>query len=196
MSIKARTIEMPPLSIAIQVFKDGKIIYDMPIRPSHSWMRNAYICWINNLGNKTSADATFGEGYWTGKNIGAGLGIPASFEWDGGLAAEASGIVVGTGTDAEDPLNYILTTRIAHGNSAGQLYYTASETLVQSWVTGVVTMSRSRYFNNNSGGSITVNEVGVYSTYLVCRDKLGTGVVVPDTGQLKITYSASCDVSP
>jgi len=57
-----------------------------------------------------------------------------------------------------------------------------------------------RYFNNNSGGDIDVNEVGlvmnqpqggstVYGKRLQARDKLASTVTVPNTGQLKVTYT-------
>ena len=58
----------------------------------------------------------------------------------------------------------------------------------------------ARYFNNNSGGDVSVNEVAlslrgykpgstVPYNYMTARDKLITTVVVPDTGQLKVTYT-------
>ena len=55
-----------------------------------------------------------------------------------------------------------------------------------------------RYFNNNSGGDIAVNEValvnsmqqpGAWPRFVMSRDKLDTTVTVPDTGQLKVTYT-------
>ena len=55
-----------------------------------------------------------------------------------------------------------------------------------------------RYFNNNSGGSIGVNEIGLasysdnpvaYDYVLMARDVLGATVTVADTGQLKVTYT-------
>lgn len=194
--MKIKGIDAPILRIAIQVCLNGKIIYDMPMRLSHSWNRNAYILWIRHLGNTTSADGTFGEGYWTGKAVNTSLAIPTSFNWDGTLGSAATGIVVGTGTTAEDPTHYALATAVAHGNGAGQLYYNAGEAIDQSFAGGTVTMSRSRYFNNNSGASIVINEVGVYASYMVCRDKLSASVTVPDTGQLKVTYEVSFDCSP
>lgn len=56
-----------------------------------------------------------------------------------------------------------------------------------------------RYFTNNSGGSITVNEVGIYSVgtdswnthsswaFLIARDPTG-GIAVADTEILRVTY--------
>jgi len=56
-----------------------------------------------------------------------------------------------------------------------------------------------RYFNNNSGGDVNVNEVALVD-YVGCRgsaidkvfmsrDKLASTVTVPNTGQLKVTYT-------
>jgi len=56
-----------------------------------------------------------------------------------------------------------------------------------------------RYFNNNSGGDVNVNEVAlvlnqpqggaVYGKWMQSRDKLASTVTVPNTGQLKVTYT-------
>jgi hypothetical protein len=55
-----------------------------------------------------------------------------------------------------------------------------------------------RYFNNNSGGNVDINEASIYAAIYVndpgnyvavCRDKLASTVTVHDTGQLKVTYT-------
>ncbi|GAH72404.1 unnamed protein product, partial [marine sediment metagenome] len=54
-----------------------------------------------------------------------------------------------------------------------------------------------RYFNNNSGGNVDVNEVALVTNgyfggahiWMQSRDKLGATVTVPSTGQLKVTYT-------
>jgi hypothetical protein len=58
----------------------------------------------------------------------------------------------------------------------------------------------ARYFNNNSGADVSVNEVAlalrgyqpgssVPYNYMTARDKLIATVTVPNTGQLKVTYT-------
>jgi len=103
------------------------------------------------------------------------------------------GPVVGTGTGAFSWDNYALTTLIAHGTGAGQLSYGATT------FNAPATSGNDRYyevirtFQNNSGGDITVNEIGLYATngtYYWCfaRDVLGTGVTVPNGQTLTVTY--------
>lgn len=199
-----KSIPVPKAEYAIQVTLNGKIIEDRSLQPSHSWVRNIWINWFYTLGHKgiTGDTTPYNEGYYTGWDIGNTTNTVQYSQLGGATLGEATELVVGTGTDAESVLGYKLATIIAHGTDTGELYYQASESMVQSWVGGVVSCSRSRFYNNNSGGSITVNEVGIYSNmavgtqWMLCRDKLSSGVVVPDTGQLKLTYVMTADVSP
>jgi hypothetical protein len=69
--------------------------------------------------------------------------------------------------------------------------------------TRVFKVEMLRYLNNNSGADIGVNEVALVpkvsasvdsggyapSPTLVARDKLPSTVTVPNTGQLKVTYT-------
>lgn len=105
------------------------------------------------------------------------------------------GIRVGTGTNAVTISDYALQTAIAHGNAAGQLYHEA--------VTfGIPTTSgKTRYFEfwrsfaNNSGGDITVNEIGLYIYptsqsyyYMYLRDVLSSGVTLNNGQALTVKY--------
>ena len=106
------------------------------------------------------------------------------------------GIVVGTGALAEDFERYALASQIANGNGSGQLAYAASEAPVVSTIDTTKRTQWVRYFNNNSGAAITVNEVGLIiyffyqgGNYLTDRSLIAGGVEVPNTGQLKVTYT-------
>lgn len=82
----------------------------------------------------------------------------------GAVGTASQGIVVGTGTGAESFEGYVLGTPIAHGNSATQLSYTAQDATVGSFNDGTNVWSAImvRVFNNNSGGTIAVSEIGLY----------------------------------
>ena len=114
------------------------------------------------------------------------------------------GIVVGTGTneeafDYDTPQGYQLQSRIDNGNGAGQLAYQASSSPAVSTIGTTKRAVHERILNNNSGGDITVNEVAWYAracvggdryrVWMPCRDRLAAGVTVPDTGQLRVTYT-------
>ncbi len=105
------------------------------------------------------------------------------------------GIVAGTGINTVTMTDYALQTLIAHGTGAGQLSYGAVS------FGNPTTSGKTRYFEfqraltNSSGGSITVNEIGVYIYptsqayyYMYLRDVLGSGVQVDNGKVLTIKY--------
>lgn len=109
------------------------------------------------------------------------------------------GAVVGTGDTAEDVDDYALAAQIAHGNGAGQLEHLA--TIADPVVSAdpIATFHHRRSFNNNSGGAITVKEIGVYVQtneslpnvryFCIIRDVLDTPDTIPDTGAYQVDYT-------
>lgn len=110
------------------------------------------------------------------------------------------GLVVGTGTNAVALSDYGLQTIIADGTSAGQLQYG------QGSYTNPITTGSTRQFTlimtltNNSGGSITVNETGIYvktaSNFKFCveRSLESPGVAIADTATGTLTYTIGVTV--
>jgi hypothetical protein len=180
---------------------------------SHSWVRNAYNQLFCQLAAKDPSDVTFGPGKLSGKQTnGTVRGVPYPFGYgennsvDGttcGLRAPAAidtkGIMVGSGTNAETFEDFALQTQIANGTGAGQLSYIASEPHLVTYDAGTKVLGDTliRYFNNNSGGNVNVNEVGIVAyltgqfsqNYMMSRDKLAATITVPNTGQLRVTYT-------
>jgi len=209
-------IPIPEAFWKLEVFdKDGKLIHKHEQR-SDSWTRNAYNFLFSNIASKNGSDSTFEAGKLSMKDTGGTvryfarpIGLKYDVNYDAtdainGILTPAGqdtkGIVVGSGTNAESFEHYALQTKIANGTGAGQLSYVASELHSISYNAGtkVLTDTQIRYFNNNSGGSVDVNEVGIdcglyaggaAQNCLICRDKLATTVTVPNTGQLKVTYT-------
>lgn len=117
------------------------------------------------------------------------------------------GIVIGSSDTAESFDHYNLQNKIADGGGAGQVNYVTVEAPVKTWDGSGrdFSVTWQRFFNNNSGGDINVKEVALvpglyafyYSSYdygrkiMVCRDVLDSTVVLPNTGQLKVTYIIS-----
>ncbi len=200
--------------------KNGKVIQRHRQR-SHSWTRNAYNHLFCQLAGKDLDDDTFGAGKLSLKQQAGAIrhdDMPsllvyggegsvdglATASFSGGYRAPADndevGILVGSGVAAESFEDYILQTKIASGSGAGQLAHIQSEAHSITYEAGTKTLKNQlvRYFNNNSGGSVDVNELGLVcclqrpvipDEYLLSRDKLGATVSVPDTGQLKVTYT-------
>jgi hypothetical protein len=108
------------------------------------------------------------------------------------------GIVVGTGTTAFHLDDFVLETKIAHGNTASCLYYQAQVAPVTAWTGNPdydLNILHTRIFNNNSGGEIIVKEVGLiyadgaYIASLLSRDVLAAPVTVANTAQLTVSVS-------
>lgn len=204
--------------IKLEAFdQQGKLLQQYNTR-SHSWTRNAYNFMFCNMAGKNAADPTFEAGKLSCKKTNAAIASSATkgFTGDGGsnydlaqtaigLLATAGtvtiGIVVGSNAAAESFEDYALGTLIVNGSGAGQLAYAQSEATVVSYVAGTKTLSATivRYMNNNSGGDVTVNEVAIYKgdyissglQYCPSRDALAAPVVIPNYGQLKVTYVVS-----
>lgn len=114
-----------------------------------------------------------------------------------GATATTYGILVGTGTTAVDRDDYALDTLIAHGVGAGQLYYQACTVTGPTAITGGYREAIARQVDNSSGGSITVEEVGlaIQFTYtptatsyaLILRDLTGS-VAIADAASKLFTY--------
>jgi hypothetical protein len=207
-------IPIPEAFWALEVFdKEGKLLQRHKQR-SHSWLRNAYNHLASELLAKDANDATFGAGKLSIKKEDASVKFganPITLGWGssmdapplgylGGAGQNTVGIIVGTGVTAESFEDYMLAVKIANGVGAGQLSYIASDPHVVTYNAGTKVLQDQlvRYFNNNSGGDITVNEAGLICNgyvkgeghqWLQCRDKLAAGVTVPNTGQLRVTYT-------
>lgn len=210
----------------LQITQNGKMVTHRKQR-SHSWTRNAYNLIFCQLGSSNPTDATFGSGLlsyrktngditrytgsygaWvtyidyydpeTRENESAGRGSRAAAN-DAG-----HGLVVGSSNAAEDFDHYNLQSPISNGLGAGQLSMIAQEVPVLSYDAGTKTITDTlvRFMNNNSGGDITVGEVGYIckmqtgtaysmSLFLFSRDVLDPVVLIPDAGQIRIQYQVS-----
>ena len=135
------------------------------------------------------------------------LTISAEISYDV-VESEKIGIVVGTGVNAVAPTDYALQTRVVHGRAGGQLEYSGCGLLNFLIAGAVVSFDLVRYFANNSGGPITINECGIYSvgtgttvqgsqyawSFCSARDLVAPGVAVAHTELLRVTYTISTTV--
>jgi len=201
MRYKLKTdFEMPKLHIRMTVEKDGQIISDR-YEEGHSWTTNAYHFYQSFMldalvDSNLYARDTSGVIYVA--NQFARWGTAAAYGFYNNANNLSFGIVIGTGTAAFHLEDYKLETDIQHGNTTDCLYY-------QAQIAPVVTYSgdpdytqnilHKRVFNNNSGASITVNEVGItYREFgnhyiLLSRDVLGVPTEVVNGAQLTTTIS-------
>ena len=196
---------------------------------SHSFVRNAYNHLLSQLAAKNGdGGAVFGGGFINIKDTAGTVqtgGLPILTGHDSNSSstqsldfassfsqgilttagADFKGIVVGSGANPESFEGFALQSQILNGTTAGKLSYIQSEPVAVSYNAGTLTLTvtDSRFFNNNSGGNVDVNEVAIYLigkagssgqsnvAWMAARDKLAATVTVPNTGQLKVTYTIS-----
>lgn len=172
---------------------DGAVKFDSGYEPSHSFL----LQFLSLLG-----------GYWGGFNASTDVTNTSRACTNGGYMANTSywfnfnatehtqthGIVVGinTGVTAESNTNYKLDTIINHGVTSGTLHYGGQQFVIPQVVGSNVDMILSRDFYNQSGGSITVKEVGMYVlagySFCIVRDVVSdTPVANADT--LTVQYT-------
>jgi len=117
---------------------------------------------------------------------------------DAPSANDNFGVLVGTSDTAWAWTQYGLSGKISHGTGAGQLSYgeTTVDSADDSGAPAKVYMQRS--FDNNSGGDITVREIGWFlkakdeslaaEYFMLARDVI-TATTVPNGGRLTVTYN-------
>ena len=106
------------------------------------------------------------------------------------------GIQVGTGATAPTVTDTKMETKITHGVGAGQMQYSAVTFGAPSSDGSISHFTVTRDFSNNSGGSITVREIGLVGTiqtdagsttyHLMIRDAVN--IAVPDGETLTVNY--------
>jgi hypothetical protein len=210
----------------LQVTRNGNILSHRKQR-SHSWTRNAYNLIFCQLGSSNPTDATFGSGLLSYKQTGGSItkytgsygawvtyidyyNVETRENESAGRGSRAAandaghGIVVGTNGAVESFEHYNLQTPIANGLGSGQLSMIAQEAPVLSHDAGTKTLTDTlvRFMNNNSGGDITVREVGYIvkmqtgtaysmSNFLFSRDVLTPEILIPNAGQIRLQYTIS-----
>lgn len=207
-------IPIPGMLLRRQIFgPDGHETFDSGMNRSDTVVRSYYnLLFCQGAAKNPSDTASFGTGFLSIKDT-AGtirgdtddmIGHPHASDHDivGGFGFLASagvitnGIVAGTSSLAEDFESFGLTAIIANGAGGGQFDYAASglHAITNSTLTLKDTVIRD--MNNNSAGSITVEEVGIYTTLqiggsihrmMMTRDLTG-GDVVASAAQYRVTY--------
>jgi len=195
-------IPVPLAHLGVEVKdKDGNITESYQDR-SHSWNRNFYnhlycfACYMHS----TDTD-TFGAGHLNAKTYSGSvyniMRTAPEMKLIADIGIDTYGIQIGTGDTSEDYEGCTLVSKIGHGTGSGEMSYQASPTGIPTYTPGTKTWDTvfERIFNNNSGGSIIVAEVGlmalIASNVLLSRDILSSAVTVAEAGQLKITYTIS-----
>ncbi len=192
----------------------------------HTWTRNAYTLWVSQFVDGDSlGSSTFAAGHLTMKRTDGSVetlttpgDIGGAGVNDSGYRASSgtaiAGIQAGKGDGAGAAAaysfeNFVLEDLIEEGTTSGnQMNYAAMDDYTIAGLTYssfVWTMVIQRFMNNNSGGSITVEEVALVANmvtpangrYLMARDVLGGDAkLVADMGQFDCTYTITSPTLP
>lgn len=192
--------------------KGGDLLVDR-VEPGHSWVRNAhnYVA-LYLLTQAYYYSTNFGDGFVGLKTTGALLRSnfylndtnPRPTGYNAAQGVATYGILVGSGDTAFSFNDINLAAQILHGITAGRMTHQATNMPTISYDAGTKTYSIgiNRYFNNNSGGTVTVKEAALVSGFsessylgvLIARDVLASPVAVVDAGQLLVTYTVSMTI--
>lgn len=155
-----------------------------------NFLQNIYANFNQTSTNFADPPAIYLNRFSSKNTVNANVSVNSHFgRIDGGAGALNRGIILGTGTTAPAPSNFSIETIINHGSGAGQLNYGAQQGIMGTTITGSLTeFTINRTYNNNSGGSITVNECAIYADYggsVICiyRDLISPGDTI-NNGQV------------
>jgi len=186
--------EMGAVLELIVTDKDGKVT-EKRILKSESFVRQFLeLLWIQTVQVPEVVTYSVRD---TGNTLRAIWLSGVIFACNAAIGAVTHGIRVGTGLTAPIISNYALETPIAHGVAAGQLQYSAVTFGAPASDATTSQFTITRNFANGSGGSITVNEIGLYvegyrdgATYyfMTIRDVISGGIAVPNGQTLTVNY--------
>jgi len=197
---KLGVMTLPRLHIGMLVEKDGIVLTNQR-EEGHSWLRNGWNVFFAVMsGCRGNGSGSLGAG---NMNCRTSYSLVSSI-YGGVEYCKAPTIYTGTSDTAFSVDQYQLVAVIGDGNGAGQLAH-QSVSYQLAYDATEWTHTISRIFNNNSGDTIIIKEIGLsYSvnvfesggvTAYLARDVLGSPVVVANGAQLTVTYEISMDFS-
>jgi hypothetical protein len=176
----------------------GRIKY-IEEAPSKSFILNfLYVWWLCfNLNTTNSVSVTSPSGVQTTMTTTQPLGWG---NWVNGAGKPYTGIQVGSGTLAPSASSPYLESLILSGSGTGQLSYSSDTVTSPSISSNPATLQVTKTFANNSGGSVTVGEIGLapqlrndaagqYQAALMVHDVLSSAASVPNGGTITVTYT-------
>ena len=213
-------VPVPQVFLEMEVtMPDGRVMHHHKQR-SHSWVRNAYNMMFSELAAVNLPDSLYAAGKLGIKRTsgaidggaipvtlpqgGVSMLVAGPYGYTAPSADPTAGIVVGYDTATGESFEgYVLINPILEGttNDGHHLNFILSQpyTLTISGAPQTASAAMTRFMNNNSGGNVTVGEVALYMAgfsagsqkWCMSRDHLASPVTIPNTGQLKVTYTIS-----
>jgi len=193
----------------MQIFDNNfKSIKKTRVRRARSFVRNfirALYTFMSGLGysgiNTLGASVNFATIFYGCGNMGLDSAYPSTSSYP------TRGIRLGTSTQAVALTDYKLISEIGCGTGTGEMeYYGTWQSNQQITTSGTQESSFDieAIYNNNSGGSITIQEIGLYCgyqtltqvEYVTCmlRDLVSGGQTVNDGEWIKVKYTIKITV--
>lgn len=173
--------------------RNGISVFDSGVIPGHSFCKQ-FGQLMFNVGFECGLTSPVAVTNTAGSSVTTLAGMNRGLQTDAGTTTSTYGIQVGTGTSAESINDTALQTQIAHGTGAGQLQYGSMTFGAPSTTATTTTFRFTRVFTNGSGGTVTVQEIGLVSrdiintnSFLWVRDLTGA-VAVGNGSQLTVNY--------
>lgn len=146
----------------VSVSRDGQPIGPPYRQWSRSWTKQA--AQIFNATIKSTTETSVKDTGGTLQSINPTISPYQSWKATSAAAEATYGIILGTGSTAENRDDYVLATPIAEGTGTGQLTHLATNPYTPPVaITGGYRVTVDRQVNNNSGGPIVVAEIGLYT---------------------------------
>jgi len=198
-----KEIGLPKMYIEIEVRDKNNEIIKKQKEKAHSWVGN----FIKALSAIMKAKTVYDIHEQIIAVNGASFGFPfISSASDPLMYVEADegeggyGIVIGSGDAPVNIDDYNLDTKIPHGDESGKMHYNATTVESPAKTNNGYTFRVIRTFTNNSGGDITIKEIGLIAkhrmnNYLIARDVLSSPVTVPNGTTLTVRYIISYSIS-
>jgi len=180
----------------------GRIKY-IEEAPSKSFILNfLYLWWLClNLNTTDSISTVDSSGNQTTITL---IEPNGWFGWANSQTTQVSnpyaGIQVGSGTSSPSASSPYLESLILNGMSPGQLSYAFNNVTSPSVSSNPSTMQITQTLSNNSGGSVTVGEIGLaiglqntntntFYAALIIHDVLSSAISLPYGGTITVTYT-------
>lgn len=181
------------------ISKEEKKIKIFKKRPCKSFVKQ--FCEILLIGFSSMRNQTMVDTSNTSRAFLSGDGpfVESELLWNTGLFAGVGvtsyGPLLGSGVTAVTINDYDMETLIAHGTGAGELQYSATTFGAPSTDATGSTFIVTRVYTNNSGGNVTIEEIGLVDTaqgswrFLIVRDNLASSVTMADGETLTLNYT-------
>ena len=166
--------------------KSGKVLMEGKWIPSKSFVKNFMAFLFANFKcGEVSATDINGNAITFKVSTGYHDQTATAIIANGGAGDSNRGIVVGKGSTPVTNNDYALEEQCVHGEGADQLLHSATSWSGLAEEDGYIVATAERVFTNNSGATITLNEIGMYvlewrGGYASPYEEVGTVMILRD----------------